>query len=105
MLSLRTRRGPATGSLKTPVKTVLPCQGTSLGMLTLTDSSVPTGWGASLCMTGGSIAAVEIAPGDTRVGSLVSPPDQGIDQGRPWREERVDRPGWPDHSPAVVRLT
>src|SRR4051812_38046311 len=44
MLSLRTRRGPVTGSLKTPVKTVFPCQGTSFGMPTLTDSRVPTGW-------------------------------------------------------------
>src|SRR3954470_20969109 len=96
MLSFRTRRGPATGSLKTPVKTVLPCQGTSFGMPTLTDSRVPTRWGASaLCMTGGSIAAVEIAPGDTRVRSLVRSPDQGIDQGGPWREERVDRRAWP----------
>ena len=40
---LRTRRGPVTGSLKTPVKTVFPCQGTSFGMPTLTDTSVPTG--------------------------------------------------------------
>src|SRR3954466_3874287 len=41
-LSLRTRRGPVTGSLKTPVKTVRPCHGTSLGIPTLTDSSVST---------------------------------------------------------------
>src|SRR4051812_49364817 len=40
MLSLRTRRGPSTASLKTPVKTVLPCHATSFGMPTLTDSSV-----------------------------------------------------------------
>ena len=39
--SLRTRRGPATGSLNTPVNTVRPCQGTSFGMPTLTDSSFP----------------------------------------------------------------
>src|SRR5437763_2509331 len=44
MLSLRARRGPGTGSLKTPVKTVFPCQGTSFGMPTLTDNRVPTGW-------------------------------------------------------------
>ena len=42
MLSLRTRRGPATGSLNTPVKTVFPCQATSFGMPTLTDTNVPT---------------------------------------------------------------
>src|SRR5215475_9056029 len=42
MLSFRTRRGPSTGSLKTPVKTVLPCQDTSFGMPTLTESNVPT---------------------------------------------------------------
>ena len=41
-LSLRTRRGPVTGSLNTPVKTVFPCHGTSFGMPTLTDSKVPT---------------------------------------------------------------
>src|SRR3954452_24929265 len=41
MLSLRTRRGPVTGSLKTPVKTVRPCQATSLGRPTLTDTNVP----------------------------------------------------------------
>ena len=40
-------RDQITGSLKTPVKTVLPCQGTSFGMPTLTDSSLPTGWAAS----------------------------------------------------------
>src|ERR1700722_10706020 len=33
-----------TGSLKTPVKTVLPCHDTSFGRPTLTDSNVPTGW-------------------------------------------------------------
>src|SRR4051794_1207217 len=49
MLSLRTRRGPETGSLKTPVKTVLPCQGTSFGMPTLIDSKVPTGRTPAWC--------------------------------------------------------
>src|SRR3954469_15419209 len=43
MLSLRTRRGPVMGSLKTPGKTVFPCQGTSFAMPTLTDSRVPAG--------------------------------------------------------------
>src|SRR3954464_2608329 len=43
MLSLRTRRGPGTGCLKTPVKTVFPCHGTSFGRPTLTDSRVPAG--------------------------------------------------------------
>ena len=32
-----------TGSLKTPVKTVFPCQGTSFGMPTFTDTSLPAG--------------------------------------------------------------
>jgi hypothetical protein len=40
MLSLRTIRGPFTGSFQTPVCTVLPCQVTSFGIPTLTDSSV-----------------------------------------------------------------
>src|SRR5436190_7332978 len=31
MWSMRTWRGPATGSLKTPVRTILTCQGTSFG--------------------------------------------------------------------------
>jgi len=47
MLSRRTRREPVTGSLKTPVKTVRPCQGTSFGMPTLTDSNLPTAWAAA----------------------------------------------------------
>src|SRR3954453_24268029 len=42
MLSRRTRRGPLTGSLKTPVKTVFPRHETSFGMPTLTDRRVPT---------------------------------------------------------------
>src|SRR3954468_12769823 len=41
MLSLRTRRGPLTGSLKTPVNTVFPFQGTAFGMPTLTERSRP----------------------------------------------------------------
>src|SRR4051794_38004622 len=43
MLSLLTRRAPATESLKTPVNTVFPRHVTFLGMPTLTDTSVPTG--------------------------------------------------------------
>src|SRR3954451_13586097 len=39
MLSLPARRGPVTGSLKTPVKTVRPCHGTSFGRPTLTEIS------------------------------------------------------------------
>ena len=42
-LSFRTRRGPSTGSLNTPVNTVLPCHGTSLGIPTLTERSLPAG--------------------------------------------------------------
>src|SRR4051794_27979060 len=54
MLSLLTRRGPVTGSLKTPVKTVLPFHDTSFGMPTFTDSSVPdtalvSAWRGSVC--------------------------------------------------------
>src|SRR4051794_17757469 len=43
MLSLLTRRAPATESLKTPVNTVFPRHVTFLGMPTLTDTNVPTG--------------------------------------------------------------
>jgi hypothetical protein len=39
-LSLPTRRGPLTGSLKTPVNTVLPRHDTSLGRPRLTDRRV-----------------------------------------------------------------
>jgi hypothetical protein len=39
MLSLRTIRGPATGSFQMPVWTVFPCQATSFGIPTLTDRS------------------------------------------------------------------
>ena len=36
-------RGMTSLSMKTPVKTVFPCQGTSFGMPTFTEMSVPTG--------------------------------------------------------------
>src|ERR1700683_672215 len=41
MLSRRTIRGPATGFFHTAVCTVLPCQVTSFGIPTLTDSRAP----------------------------------------------------------------
>src|SRR5215469_13205982 len=43
MLSRRTSRGPSTGRFHTAVCTVWPCQATSCGKPTLTDSSLPTG--------------------------------------------------------------
>src|SRR5579875_2498402 len=49
MLSFPTRHGPDTGSLNTPVKTVRPCHGTSLGIPTFTDTNVPTGWPDPAC--------------------------------------------------------
>src|ERR1700679_3162753 len=42
MLSRRTIRGPAPGFFHTAVCTVLPCQVTSRGIPTLTDSRAPT---------------------------------------------------------------
>jgi hypothetical protein len=42
ILSRRTIRGPATGFFQTAVCTVLPCQVTSCGIPTLTDSRAPT---------------------------------------------------------------
>src|SRR5215472_16392390 len=48
MLSLRTRRGPVTDCLNTPVNTVFPRQDTSCGVPMFTESKVPTtgalGW-------------------------------------------------------------
>src|SRR5277367_2181016 len=44
MLSLLTWRGPGTGSLNTPVKTVRPCQATFFGKPTFSDNNVPTAW-------------------------------------------------------------
>src|SRR5215471_16021987 len=41
MLSRRTIRGPATGFFHTAVRTVRPCQVTSLGKPTFTDSKLP----------------------------------------------------------------
>ncbi len=59
--------GPATGSLKTPVKTVLPCQDTSFGKPTLTDNNVPaswtSGWLGSTRLGCGWRAIVEAAAG------------------------------------------
>src|SRR5690242_3937222 len=43
MLSRRTICGPATAFFHTAVRTVLPCQVTSRGIPTLTDSRPPTG--------------------------------------------------------------
>src|SRR5215467_1537335 len=43
MLSRRTIRLPATGSFQTAVLTVRPCQLTSFGMPTFTDSKLPAG--------------------------------------------------------------
>src|SRR3954468_15373276 len=40
MLSRRTSRGPSTGRFQIPVCTVRPCQETSLGIPTLTDTTV-----------------------------------------------------------------
>src|SRR3954454_7739679 len=114
MLSLPTRRGPATGSLKTPVSTVFPCHGTSFGMPTLTDSRVPTGCAAS--WTG--LSCVDPAPMLTRL-------RRSHPRGRPaeylarrsepvqdwpvvpfaWMREGADRPTGPElveHPPDVV---
>ena len=41
--------GPVTGSLKTPVNTVLPCQGTSFGRPTLTDTRTPAELAPDAC--------------------------------------------------------
>ena len=57
--------GTGHGSLKTPVKTVLPCQGTFFGKPMLTDNNVPTCWSAgalaSALFSCGSLA--NVAPG------------------------------------------
>jgi hypothetical protein len=44
MLSRRAIRGPATGFFHTAVRTVRPCQVTSLGKPTFTDSKLPARW-------------------------------------------------------------
>jgi hypothetical protein len=65
-----TRRGPETGSLKTPVKTVFPCQDTSFGKPTFTYNNVPadraagctnwTGFDGTSFVIPGSEAAVTL---------------------------------------------
>src|SRR3954454_188462 len=78
-LSLRTRRGPLTGSLKTPVNTVFPCQGTALGMPTLTDRSVPAAPPPAACWGGALICRPKEVHGRVR-GALAEPQNRYLDK-------------------------